>query len=216
MKHWIAGILLVALWAVVLTILLTPEIPQGHGFEHTRFSEMDQGGDGTERHESLLIPGWIFGSVLIALFVSLLAWGTADEPSRTDTTESSRARKSYARVGAFVFGGLIYESVFGMLCLVYRDSLADPDVAFAGPFPAGVSWLLFGIWLIPGLFIVLYVVFFHRWILPPENSQRLAQLVARRRRLQPHGSRPSLHVASESGTSKPEPETDDPWKNTAH
>ena len=165
MKHWIPAALLIALWVVVLVILLTPEIPDGQGFAHSRFQAMDQGGDGAARHESLLVTGWIFGCVSIAIFVSLLAWAAAGRAFRADQ-----------RWAAFILGGLIYEGVFGMLCLAYRNSLTNPEAAFLGPFPAGVSWLLFGIWLSPVFFISLYVVFFHRWIMPPQSVKELAAL----------------------------------------
>ena len=62
MKRWAPAILLIALWGVVLVILLTPEVPNGHGFQHSTFGEMDQGGNGADRHESLFIAGWMFGS----------------------------------------------------------------------------------------------------------------------------------------------------------
>ena len=166
--RWITFILLIAMWVAVIIILRTPEVPQGHGFAHSKFTAMDQGGDGAERHESLLLTGWMFGSVVIAIFVSLLAWGTVCQPGKSDH-----------RTWAFLIGGLLYEGVFAMMCLAYRNSLTDSGVAFLGPFPAGVSWLLFGVWLIPGFFIILYVVFFDRWIMPPESKRKLAQLVSK-------------------------------------
>ena len=164
MKHWIPAILLIALWGVVLAILLTPEVPNGHGFEHSDFVEMDQGGNGADRHESLLITGWMFGSLLIACFVSLLLWGTT--------------KKEHWLL--FLAGGLIYEGIFGMLCFSYWKSLTDSNVAFLGPFPASVSWLLFGIWPFPAFFIGLYVFFYDRWIFPIESEQKFKMLVEQR------------------------------------
>lgn len=164
---WTLAALLVLLWGVVLIVLLTPEVPNGHGFEHAQFPTMDQGGGGEFRHGGLLAIGWMLGTVLIATFVSLLACGTV--PVRTGTRW---------RLGAFCVGGLLYEGVFGMLCLSYRNSLAQSNATFFGPFPEPLAWLLFGIWLVPGVFVVLYVLFFYRWIWPPENSSRFAELVA--------------------------------------
>ena len=178
MKAWIPAIPLIALWAIVLTILLTPEIPHGHGFAHSRFEAMDQGGDGFHRHQSFLITGWAFGSVLIALFVSLLAWATVRRPidAGTASSDTDPFEKLDLHFWSFLFGGLIYEGVFAMMCLAYWNSLTGPDVVFVGPFPAGVSWLLFGIWMVPAYFIVLYVVFFNRWIMPPESMRRFKEL----------------------------------------
>ena len=164
MKHWIPAILLIALWGVVLAILLTPEVPNGHGFEHSDFVEMDQGGNGADRHESLLITGWMFGSLLIACFISLLLWGTT--------------KKEHWLL--FLAGGLIYEGIFGMLCLSYWKSLTDPHVVFIGPFPASVSLLLFGIWLFPAFFIGLYVFYYGRWIFSIESARKFELLLKQR------------------------------------
>ena len=164
MKHWIPAILLIALWGVVLAILLTPEVPNGHGYQHSRFAEMDKGGNGADRHESLFIAGWMFGLLLIAFFVSLLLWGTT-------------TRKHWL---LFLVGGLIYEGVFGMLCFSYWKSLTDPNVAFIGSFPASVSWLLFGIGLTPAFFIGLYVIYYDRLIFPTENARKFELLVQQR------------------------------------
>lgn len=164
MRNWIPPILLTLLWVVVLAILCTPESPHGHGFTHPQIAEMDRGGAGLERHGSVLVLGWLFGSVLIALFVGLLAHGTLP-------------RQRY-KVAVFVLGLLLYEGVFGMLCLTYGASLDNPQTPlFWGPFPAATSWLLFGVWLAPFFFIALYVVFFDRWVMPPDHAKRFEELV---------------------------------------
>ena len=75
-------------------------------------------------------------------------------------------------------GGLLYEGVFTMLCWTYRNSLVSA-VTFSGPFPTAVSWLLFGIWLCPAFFVVIYIVFFHDIVAPKENLKQFDLLVKR-------------------------------------
>ena len=179
MKHWIPAILLIAFWAVLLVILLTPEASNGHGVPHSKFKAMDHGGDGAARHEFLLLSGWMLGSVLIAIFVSLLAWGTVSQPCESGATRPSHSTKFDLRWFIFLIGGLAYEGVFGMMCLAYRNSLTEPDVVFLGPFPAGLAWLLFGVWWMPVFFVVVYSVFFDRWIMPPQSVQRFEELIKR-------------------------------------
>ncbi|MCA9134745.1 MAG: hypothetical protein KDA45_16370 [Planctomycetales bacterium] len=161
------AVLLVLLWVAVATVLLTPGSANGHGFEHPKIPTMDQGGDGALRHGPLLLGGWVLGSVMIATFVSLLACGTVH-----------RRSQNKGLMAAFLVGGLLYESIFGMLCYSYQASLSEPQAAFVGLFPAPLSWLLFGVWTAPGFFIVLYVVFFYRWIWPPDHAKRFAELIA--------------------------------------
>ena len=178
-RAWGLAVLLVLLWALVLTALLTPEIPNGHGFQHSKFLAMDQGGDGVLRHESLLLIGWLLGSVVIALFVFVLTWGTVGE---TSSLGARRRRPGAGRADLrwlmFLLGGLAYEIVFGLMCYAYRQSLIESEVAFLGPFPAGVSLQVFGVWLTPWIFIVFYVIFFNQWIMPPESRRRFADLAA--------------------------------------
>jgi hypothetical protein len=177
---WATAFLVVlgALWILVLIALCTPEASNGHGIPHSKFNAMDQGGDGNARHEAILVTGWLLGSAMVLLFTGLLAWGTVSGPFQTTVTDGRQTSRSVGRLMWFVVGGLLFEAVFGMLCYSYWKSLADPIGAFSGPFPPGVSWMLFGVWLFPAFFIVLYVTYFHRWILPPENAQRFAELVA--------------------------------------
>ena len=161
-SHWIAAILM-ALWAVVLWILLTPDATADLELEHARFKVMDTGGDGARRHQGVFLAGWLLGSLLIAGFVGLLLWGAGS--------------RSWPW---FLAGGLLYEGIFTAMCYAYWRSLSAAEVAFIGPFPAGVSWLLFGIWLIPAWFIVVYVVCYRRWIFPPASAERFARLVEQR------------------------------------
>lgn len=173
-RSWGLGILLAMMWVLVIVIFLTPEAANSRGLPHETFAgpvyaagegkpAMDQGGDGLARHRALILPGWLLGSAFIALFVSLLAWGThSSAPWR-------------GRCIAFLMGGVLYEGVFAMMCRAYWNSLTEAEVTFFGPFPTGLS-MLFGLWPIPAVMIVLYVAYFHRWVFPAESAQRLDEL----------------------------------------
>ena len=188
---WISVVILMALWVIVLVILFTPEAPNGHGLPHSTYQAMDQGGDGAERHKALLWSGWMFGSLLIAFLVSLLAWGMFRRSSNVETTVANQRTGTALHLWIFLIGGVLYEGVFGMMCLAYGDSLTHPDdVVFLGPFPSSVSWLVFGMWLFPAYFIVLYVVLFDRYIVSPQNIQQVDELVRRTRQNEgPQGTR---------------------------
>ena len=213
MKSWPSLVLLVALWAVVLYLLLTPEIVApgatsgstapsvdaaadqsgaslpaevvavGHGVPHrdAKFQDMNQGGSGQQRHASVLLGGWLFGALQIALFTGLLAW-SAGLP-RAGQVQPTDSRQTYPWLlwSLFLFGGLLFEGVFALLCRSYQVSLLDPaNTRFLGSFPEATTWLLFGIWFAPGVFVALYVLFFDRWILTPQAEARFAALMAAR------------------------------------
>lgn len=169
------GVMLVLMWILVLVLLFTPETANGHGIEHATIGTMDQGGDGRLRHDAVFVAAWLLGSVMIAMFSGLLAWGTVRPPRPEQSHVSGSGRLMW-----FLTGSLLFEVVFGMLCYAYWTSLDDPTAAFSGPFPPATSWMLFGVWLFPAFFVALYVVKFHCWILPPESEQQFADLVRTR------------------------------------
>jgi hypothetical protein len=177
---WATGFLVVlgAMWLLVLIALSTPEAANGHGIQHATIHTMDQGGDGSQRHKSLIVTGWLLGSAMIFLFTGLLAWGSVCQAGGMPAANPVQSSPFFGRLMWFVAGGVLFEVVFGMLCYSYWTSLSAPRGDFSGPFPVAVSWMLFGVWLFPAFFIVLYVVNFHRWVLPPENAGRFANLVA--------------------------------------
>jgi len=175
MKSWLPALILIALWTTLLTVLFTPEVPDGHGRPHEEIQRMSQGGVETGRHDRVLVRGWSFGAVMIVGFVSLIAWPVY---LGTDVSSHPPAIRSNRRWVAFLVGLVLYEIVFAALCLAYHASLADPyQPAFIGPFPAGTAWMLFGLWPLPTFFIVLYVVNFDRWIFTAKDQEQLAELV---------------------------------------
>ena len=219
MKSWPSLVLLVALWAVVLHLLLTPEIVApdatstntassadaaadrpaaplpaagtavGHGVPHrnTIFQDMHQGGSGQQRHASVLLGGWLFGALQIALFTGLLAWSAGLPAAAQAQQPAARQSPSWLLPGLFVFGGLVFEGVFALLCRSYQVSMLDPaNTRFLGSFPEATTWLLFGIWFAPGVFVALYVLFFDRWIFSPQAETRFAALLAARTTTREH------------------------------
>ena len=158
MKSWPSLVLLVALWAVVLHLLLTPEIvapdatsdntassadaaaPRtaaplpaegtaiGHGVLHRNpiFPDMNQGGSGQQRHASVLLGGWLFGALQIALFTGLLAWSAGLPAAAQVPQPDTRQSHPWLLPGLFLFGGVVFEAVFALLCRSYQVSLLDP------------------------------------------------------------------------------------------
>ena len=161
---------LLAIWVVLIMIFVTPEPPNSHGFAHEQYKFMDQGGDGPERHDHVLTLGWLFGSLIIGMFVSLLVLGLR------------KIERPAKRTWMFLLGGLVYEGIFLGMYLAYRDSLTRDEILFIGSFPAGTWWLIFGIWPIPLIFILLYVLFFNSWIISPTDLEKFNQLVAESRK----------------------------------
>lgn len=163
------GIALLLMWTAVIAVFSVPEKGDVGGTTHARISTMDQGGDGKLRHEGLLVSGWFLGAATIAIFVGMVMFGCR----RT----SSFSRTGNSTVLVLLLGGALLEITFAMMCIAYWKSFATVEPEFIGPFPAGLSWMLFGIWTVPAFFIVVYVAYFRRWIYPPEAETRFQELL---------------------------------------
>ncbi len=162
---------LVALCAVVLVLALLEEHPDSRGIDHPDFQTMRQGG-GTDRHDSILVWGWLYGTLAIVLFVGLMALGLR------------RAGKLPAgSAPALVAGLVLFVAVFAMLVLSYRAYIAPgAERTLFWSFPRPSAWMLYALWPVPVVFAVLYMRYFDRWVLSDEDMAGFERLVARSRR----------------------------------
>jgi len=97
----------------LVAIFLTSEPANSHGFAHAQIADMHQAGNGTDRLGSTLLLAWLFGTVMIAFFVSLPA--LAILPGN---------RQSF---WLLLLGTLLYETAFTLLVLEYRHFVAAPQ-----------------------------------------------------------------------------------------
>lgn len=159
-------VLVVAMAGILALVLGVPEIPGGHGFSHPVLETLERGGAGYARVEGVLALGWLFGLAQILLFVSLMALG-------------ARTPRGLRGLGpGLAIGGLAYALVWTALVLAYRAyAQASDPVLFLG-FPAPTALLLFGLYLVPLIFLLLYVVGFERWIAAPSDLAELERRLA--------------------------------------
>ena len=183
MKILIPAVLLVSFWIVLLVILLTPAPPDSTGFAHPRHAAMtdgatapamNQGGEGRQRHGRILWAGWLLAALMAVMLTGILLFGV----------QSTGLSKGKAL--AFALGGIAYQVVFAMLFLAYRNSLTGP-VVFIGSFPAATWWVLFGVYLLPYYFILLYVALFDRWVVTPDSLRKFDELLSEHRSHQEEG-----------------------------
>jgi len=159
------------MWSAVLAVFSIPEEGFVGGRPHAGISTMDQGGDGKLRHDNIMLPGWCLGAATIAIFVGLLIFGTRKTGSTMRTGQASCL--------TLLIGGALLELTFTMMCIAYWKSFTTAEPEFIGPFPAGLAWMLFGIWTVPAYFIVVYVAFFRQWIYTPAAEARFKDEICR-------------------------------------
>jgi hypothetical protein len=141
------------------------------GGTHLKFTKaMNEGGDARARHEGKLIVGWIFGLAQVALFTGLLALG---------------ARKR-GQLGRFktpiAIGGAAYAAVWTLLVVTYRSYMLGENQELYLSFPAPTAVMLYGIWLVPIFFVVVYLLYFDRVYFTKEDAERFEQILEAKRR----------------------------------
>lgn len=149
----------------------TSMVAQGHGFVHPDFETMHRGGSGKERHDHILLLGWLFGTLITTLFVALLAFGTR----RNDKVGPLRI--------PLTIGGVIYVLLWTAIIWSYRGYMnGDTESQFL-LLPTPMAWMIYGFWMFPIFFIVLYVVSFKKHFWNDEiESEFNAIMEAKRRR----------------------------------
>ena len=163
-------ILLVSVWIVLVAAIHLRDGSTEYGSARTDHTEMQAGGSGELRHGHLLLVGWLFGLLEVAIFVTLLALGL-------------RRRKDSGGQGWLLFfGGVVLAGVMTALFLGYRQYMTASEPSFLGPFPTPTAIMIFGIWLAPVIFVVLYVVYFDRWIVSEDDLKRYEHILEDRRR----------------------------------
>lgn len=141
----------------------------GHGFEHPEFKTMDTGGPGLERHPRVIGVAWVFASFQILFCMSILATGML-KPGGLGRLKIPLAIGTALFLG--IFFGLFYS---------YRNFLYAVDHELFLGVPIPTAWMLFGVWLFPIGFMLLYLATFHTWYLTSADEQRFEAILHWRR-----------------------------------
>lgn len=146
----------------------------GHGIEHPEYSTMQVGADGEARHSRILWVGWFFGVSQIVLFIAALSLGMRKEHGLGPIKVP------------LVTGGAIFVIIFTLLILTYREYMLGESTALFLGFPIPTAWMVFGIWIFPVFFVVLYLRAFDTWYLTDADRARFDALLAEAKR-EAHG-----------------------------
>ena len=165
---WIMFILLLGMCVALAAAFIIGEIPNGHGFNHSRIPNMQQGGSGIERHGNIIWIGLAFGLLQVAFFVACIALG------------AQRKGELGAVKRPLLTGALVYGAVFTGLVLTYRAYATEGEHMLFVIFPPPTAFMIYGLWTVPFFFLLLYMRNFNRWIYRPEDHEKFQKLIESR------------------------------------
>lgn len=157
-------VLTLAMGALLVAAFLLPEADTVTGQAHPTFQGMRQGGDGAGRHLALMPLAWLFGSLQIALFAALIAFGARQRDHLRGLTRP-----------LLIVTGL-YLVVWSLLLLAYRSFLHEPATGWLW-FPAPTAIMLYVLWPLPVLYVVLYARGFKRWVMTESDIREFRRLL---------------------------------------
>ncbi len=156
----------IAMCAVVVALTLVPE--GGGAVVHPEFSTMRHSGDGIDRHPLQLVVGWLFGVLMIVLFVALIAFG-----ARQDERLRGLGRP-------LLYAGAAYVGVWSWLVVAYHEYLTEPLAPVFLGFPEPTAVMIYVLWPVSTVFNLYFVFGFRRWVLSDDDLAKYRRLVAER------------------------------------
>jgi hypothetical protein len=161
----IVGILL----AIAIAIGLG-EVPDGHGRTDPVFETLQLGGEGPARIAPVLWLGWLIGALQIAFFMTCLELGLRRRVPEGEPKAPWRR--------SLWLGGAAFEAVWAALVAVYWRYASSGSLEIWWGLPAPTAIMLYGVWLLPLVFCLFYVVHFDRWVMSEADLARFRKLVA--------------------------------------
>jgi hypothetical protein len=164
-------VILLGMCGVVLWLAVQEPAVNQAGIAHPDHPAMALGADGAARHDDLLGVGFLFAALIVAFFVGLLFFALQ---RRGEPTPGK---------GTILVSGAVFLGAFVALFLTYSRYLRapDPERLFLG-FPPPTAWMLYGVWGIPVVFVLIYVIRFNEWVFGAGEETEYEKLLERVRR----------------------------------
>ena len=153
-------LLTVAITGCLAVCLTTDEPAAGHGVPHPDVAQMTQGGD-ADRHSGVIWLATAYGVLQIMFLVTALSLGL----------------RRGCRSATLVVGAVAYLAMFVAMVMTYRSGVESAPLVLGLPLPTFL--MVFGMWGVPVVFVVLWVVKFRDWIFNEDDSRRFEELMSR-------------------------------------
>jgi hypothetical protein len=162
-------LILILMWVAVIGVMMLPEVEGGYGVDHQDFPTMKHGGSGSARHAEVLWYGWVFGALVFALVVSLVAVGSAKK-------NSLRGFGPWLAVEAAALIG-----IWTWLIVAYRGYMTEPTHELFLGFPAPTAIMIYA--LVPCMVALnlMLIAGYKRWVLSDSDYEEYARMLDARK-----------------------------------
>ncbi len=166
-RPWFLFALLIAIGLLTISLFFIAET--GQPGPHPEFSTMQRGGDGAVRHGHVFWIGAAMGILMVVFICACLALGM-----------SRNGKAGPARL-PMLLSTAPFVLIFVGLFTSYREFMTAGGGPLVWGLPAPTAWMLYGAWMFPLVFVVVFLIYFDRWFVRPADLERLRKAVAQRR-----------------------------------
>jgi len=160
---------LIILWGVLFYVSIDASKYPGAAI-HPSHAEMQIAGEAAAADADLVPFGAAVGCLMVFVFTSCLLFGAG---------KNGRSANFLGIVAVLV---ILVVSVFLTMMSNVQGYLRGESVIIVGGFPLPTAQMLYGVWICPLVFLVVYVLGFNRWVMTDADRERLAELVKNTRK----------------------------------
>ena len=160
---FVVGVLMAA---ILVTIILTENVPNSGGATHPEIAGLQIGGDGAARMEHIGTLGLAFHCLLLAQIVLLSLLGVSERYRSTELI-------------AYMGGSLIFMLLVAwQMYSGHQQFLETEETGHFLGFPTATAWATYGTWIGAIPLILIYSIGFRKYIYTPEDEEKYNELLA--------------------------------------
>ena len=158
---------LVSLLLIILLAAVMPEVQDATGVPHPdHYNHETNKGMSVSKANINQVPhtrwlGYLFGLGVIGLFASFIFIGSRKKGRLTGISK-------WLTIG---FG--VYILAYTGMCVTHWNYTNTGEANFFIWMPTTTAWMIYGVWFVPLIITVAYVIGFERWIISPEEEADL-------------------------------------------
>lgn len=156
---------LLGLLLIIIALWVLPEVPIATGQVHPEYQTMLKSGNVITNQESTKWLAYFFGLLILILFVLSIFIG-------------ARRKRDTGNLVYWLLGGsLVYLITYHFSVMAYWKYAEAGSTNYFLGLPIPTAWAIYGLWSVPILMTLTYVLGFDQWILDKKDMQDFENLI---------------------------------------